>query len=284
MKKSILFIALLALGFVSHGQVENPKPSESKTKKEKAEKPAKAPKEKKAKAEKPAKAPKEKKAKAEKPAAAPKEKKAKADKTRATKPSRSAKGGKKASLKLQHVNFNCGKSFSSFSFENAAGGTDENLGYRTGSTYNLNFGLGLGAKSLFRPEIQYSEMGAKSNFIDAPVDWKLNYLGVGVAYLYQAMSNDKFSVSPGLMFGYDYLVMGEQTVGDIRYNLNESKNLKNWDLNAGFILNSRFKVTESLHLNFEYRYSLGLNQIENDPSEKSKNKGHKALVGLSFNL
>jgi hypothetical protein len=186
---------------------------------------------------------------------------------------------------LQQVNFNAGKSFSSFVYKDANGNKDENLTYRSGNTYNLSIGLALGSKHLVRPEIQYSEMGAKSSFLDAPVDWKLNYLGVGASYLYKLLNKETISLSPGLIIGYDYLLKGEQTVGTTRYNLNQNDALKMWDLNAGLLLNSRFKVTESLYLNFEYRFNMGLNQIEKqDQGEKSRNIGHKALLGLSFNL
>jgi hypothetical protein len=170
-------------------------------------------------------------------------------------------------------------------YKDANGNKDENLGYRSGNTYNLSIGLGFGSKHLVRPEIQYSEMGATSSFLDAPVDWKLNYLGMGATYLYKVLNKETISLSPGVNIGYDYLLKGEQTVGSTRYNLNQNDALKAWDLSAGILLNSRFKVTESLYLNFEYRFNMGLNQIEKqDQGEKSKNIGHKALLGLSFNL
>jgi hypothetical protein len=186
---------------------------------------------------------------------------------------------------IQQVNFNAGKSFSSFLYKDANGNKDENLSYHSGNSYNLSVGLGFGSKHLVRPEIQYSELGAKSSFLDAPVDWKLNYLGVGASYLYKLLNKETISLSPGIIVGYDYLLKGEQTVGNTRYNLTENDALKAWDLNAGLLLNSRFKVTESLYLNFEYRFNMGLNQIEKqDQGEKSKNIGHRALLGLSFNL
>jgi hypothetical protein len=186
---------------------------------------------------------------------------------------------------IQQVNFNTGRTFSSFLYKNADGNKDENLSYRSGNTYNLSIGLGFGSKHVLRPEIQYSELGAKSSFLDAPVDWKLNYLGVGASYLFKVIDKETISLSPGAIIGYDYLLKGEQTIGSARYNLNENDALKAWDLNAGLLLNSRFKVTESLYLNFEYRFNIGLNQIEKqDQGEKSKNIGHRALIGLSFNL
>jgi hypothetical protein len=186
---------------------------------------------------------------------------------------------------LQQINFSAGKTFSSFLYTDANGNKDKNLTYRSGNSYNMSLGLGFGSKHLLRPEIQYSELGAKSTSTDTPVDWKLNYLGVGASYLFKVINKENISLSPGVIIGYDYLLKGEQTIGSARYNLNEIDVLKAWDLNAGLLLNSRFKVTESLYLNFEYRFNMGLNQIEKqDQGEKSKNIGHRALVGMSFKL
>ena len=186
---------------------------------------------------------------------------------------------------IQQVNFNAGKSFSGFLYKDANGNKDENLDFRSGNSYNLSVGLGFGAEHLVRPEIHYSEMGAKSSFLDIPIDWKLNYLGIGASYLYKVLYNESITLSPGLNISSDFLLKAEQTVGSARYNLLENDALKAWDLNAGLILNSRFKVIESLFLSFEYRFQMGLNQIEKkDEGEKSRNLGHKILLGLSFNI
>lgn len=186
---------------------------------------------------------------------------------------------------IQQVNFNVGKTLSSFLYKDADGNKDENLGFRSGNTYNLSVDLGFGLKHLLRPEIIYSELGAKSSFMDVLVDWKLNYFGFGASYLYKYIDRESIAISPGAIIGYDYLLKGEQTIGSERYNLNKNDALKTWDLSLGILLNSRFKVTDSFYLNFEYRFNIGLNQIEKkDQGEKSKNIGHKALVGLSYNL
>ena len=54
---------------------------------------------------------------------------------------------------IQQVNFNAGRTFSSFLYKNADGNKDENLSYRSGNTYSLSIGLGFGSKHLVRPEI-----------------------------------------------------------------------------------------------------------------------------------
>jgi hypothetical protein len=190
-----------------------------------------------------------------------------------------------AQEKTGSIQFNLfgGKTFSSFLFKDANGQKNENLGYTSGSTFGAS--VGFGSTHQFRPEIIYSELGAQSTFNSETVDWKLTYLGGGLSYLFAIVNKETVKLSPGAMIGYDYLLKGDQTSGTVRYNLKESDALKPWDLNAGALLNSRFILTSVLSLNVEYRFNVGLNQIEKlDQGEKSRNIGHRILVGLSFNL
>jgi hypothetical protein len=183
------------------------------------------------------------------------------------------------------VNFFAGKTFSTFNFINSLGEKSKELSYTNGSNYGFNIGFNLGKRHLLRPEVAYTQAGASSTYMDQPIEWKLNYLGLGLGYLVKVLETKNLTLSPGVVLVNDYLIKGEQIVGDVRYNLNDNVVLKKWDLNAGVLLNARFKVTESLYMGFEYRFNAGLNQIEKqDQGEKTKNIIHKATVGLSFQL
>ena len=48
---------------------------------------------------------------------------------------------------LTQVNFNIGKTFTSFMYEDAEGNTNENLSYRSGTSYSLNLGFKLGSQA-----------------------------------------------------------------------------------------------------------------------------------------
>ena len=186
---------------------------------------------------------------------------------------------------LQQFNVQLGKNFSSFLYSNDAGEKDTNLSYRTGNQYLLGIGILLGSRQLIRPEIIYSEAGAKSSLQTKEINWKLNYLGVGVNYFFEVLSKSSFSFSPGVRIGCDYLLKGEQTMGDERYNIKTNDALKVWNMNVGVCLNTRFKITESLFLTAEYRFNTGLIQIEKkDEGEKTRNISHSTLLGLSFKL
>jgi hypothetical protein len=186
---------------------------------------------------------------------------------------------------IQHLNFSYGKTFTGFQYENDLGQEDENLTLANGNAYSVSLGMRLGKRHLLRPEILYSEAGAKSEFLNDPISWKLNYIGFRASYLFHVFNKSNFSISPGVIIGYDYLLKGDQFIGNTKYDLKETDALKAWGLNAGALLSGRFKVTESLSIIAEYRYNLGLNQIEKkDVGERTKNFAHKALIGLSFNI
>jgi hypothetical protein len=187
---------------------------------------------------------------------------------------------------LTQVNFNMGKTFTSFMYEDSEGNPNENLNYRSGTSYSLNLGFKLGNKHMLNPELIYQQSGAKSTINNTPVDWSMNYIGAGIGYLYTALEKESFSLSPGLVMNANYMMSGEQTIGTNRFNITEQDLLKSIDIMATFTLNSRFKVTDNLYINFNYRYGFGLIDIENieDENEKTRNIGHMASIGLSFNL
>jgi hypothetical protein len=186
---------------------------------------------------------------------------------------------------LENISFYSGKTFSSFIYKDKSGNKDNNLSYTSGNTYGLSVGLNIGKKHLIRPEIVYSELGASSEFLSIPINWRLNYLGVSTGYLYKALDKKGISLSPGLIIGYDYLLKGEQLNGNTKYNLKQNDILKAWDISTGLILNNQINITKSLNVSFEYRFNIGLNQIENqDKGEKTRNISHRLLVGLSYKL
>ena len=186
---------------------------------------------------------------------------------------------------LQQFNLNFGKQYSSFLYSDANGNTDTNLTYRSGNFYAASVGLKLNERNFLRPEINFVEAGAQSEFLETPIYYNLNYLGMNCSYLFSLLNKERFSLSTGASLGFDYLLKGEQLVGNTRYNLKENNALKTWDMNCAALTSGRFMATENLFLVCEYRFRYGLNQIEKaDASEKTHNIGHLITLGLSFNL
>ncbi len=185
-------------------------------------------------------------------------------------------------IKVDEINFLVGKNTTKFLY--AFGRETKPTQWINGNSYSLNVNFALAPKHFLRPEVNYYQAGAKTTVDDLPLNWKLTYLGVGCGYLYNVLNKKTISLSPGAVVGVDYMTRGEQTIGVNRYDVIENNYLKKLNVSAGLLLNSRFKVTETLFLSFEYRFNFGLNQIEIDSEEKTRNIGNVGLIGLSFKL
>ena len=185
-------------------------------------------------------------------------------------------------IKVDEINFLVGKNTTKFLY--AFGSETKPTQFVNGNAYSLNIGINLSEKHTLKPELNLYQAGAKTTVDDLPLNWKLTYLGVGCGYLYNVLNKNTISLSPGAVVGVDYMTRGEQTIGVNRYDVIENNYLKKLNVSAGLLLNSRFKVTETLFLSFEYRFNFGLNQIEVDSEEKTRNIGNVGLIGLSFKL
>lgn len=185
-------------------------------------------------------------------------------------------------IKVDEINFLVGKNTTKFLY--AFGSETKSTQWINGNSYSLNVNLALAPKHFLRPEVNYYQAGAKSNVDNLALGWKLNYLGLGCGYAYKALSLKSISVSTGASFGLDFLTKGEQTIGNERYSITESNVLKRLNVGTNLFANAQFKVTETLYLQFEYRFGIGLNQIEKDAGEKTRNISNTALIGLSFKL
>jgi hypothetical protein len=144
--------------------------------------------------------------------------------------------------------------------------------------------LELAPKHFLRPELNYYQAGAKSDIDNLALTWKLNYLGLGCGYAYKVLSLKTISLSTGASFGLDFMTKGEQTIGNERYSITDSEAMKRLNIGSNVFANAKFKVTETLYLQFEYRFGYGLNQIEKDSGEKTRNISNTAFIGLSFKL
>jgi hypothetical protein len=183
-------------------------------------------------------------------------------------------------IKVEEINFLVGKNSTKFLY--AFGSETKPTQWINGNSYSLNVNLALAPKHYLRPEVNYYQAGAKSSVDNLALGWKLNYLGLGCGYAYKALEIKTVALFAGASLGLDLMTKGEQTIGSERYSVIESQSLKRFNLSSSLFASTQFKVTETLYLQFEYRLGLGLNQIEKDAGEKTRNIANTALVGLSF--
>jgi hypothetical protein len=188
------------------------------------------------------------------------------------------------SQKDLRLNLFYGKNATNFIFKD--GLTTKSTKYTFGEFYGLSLGIKATPRQSFRPEINFYQAGAKSTFNETQLNWKLDYVSAGCAYLVKILGKDStnFALSTGAFFSLDYLVKGSQAIGATNYNIIRENSLQRYNINSAFLLNGTYKVTESLFLNFEYRFNFGLNNIEKDQNEKTRNIGNTGAIGISFKL
>lgn len=185
------------------------------------------------------------------------------------------------------LNIIFGKNASTFGFVDSNGIKLKDMEYSQGNTFGIGMGITLADKHLIIPEFLYYEAGAKSDFEGTPLSWKLNYIGLGCGYGYKVINKSRFSMIPGVMLGADYLTKGIQTIGLNNYDVRKIEALTTWNMRSSFFLNNRLKVSEFMSIMFEYRFAIGLNQIENkdsDVNQKTRNIGHNFLLGFNIQL
>lgn len=178
-----------------------------------------------------------------------------------------------------------GKVFSTFLFRNSDNNRDETLKYVANNYLGISYDIAVGQRHLFRPEIAYREAGARSQINNLKLSWDLKYFDFNFSYLFKTYGNQKFSLYQGFGPSFGYLLAGEQYTGLNYVDLKENKSLKTTDFGLNFIANAKLRIIDSLYLSVEYRYGLGLQQIEKDankPSQVTRNRYHGVLLGLSF--
>lgn len=181
-----------------------------------------------------------------------------------------------------------GPTFSTFLFRNSESDRDESLKHLNTSYFGVSYDMLFGEKHLIRPEIAYKQAGARSDLNNIPLRWELNYLDINVSYSFQLYAWEKVQLYMGLGPAMSILMGGEQQIGDRVYDVVEEESLKRIDFGVNFMAHSKFLISENLYLTLEYRYGLGILQIESNvdqPDEQtSRNRYHAVLAGLAFNL
>lgn len=187
-------------------------------------------------------------------------------------------------MSLGEITLVGGKNFSSFLYKDSGGAKDKTLDYVMYNSFGANFNFTKG-NHIIRPEIMFRQAGAKSDYEGTALSWKMNYLDLNFGYLYSVVNSDKFSISPGVAIGAGYMLNGEQYIGETRYSVVETQKLKRFDFGFQGITNFKAYLNESFTISLEYRFGMGITQIENDVNAQvSRNIYHSALLGFGILL
>ncbi len=186
-----------------------------------------------------------------------------------------------------HLHLKSGKSFSSFLFKDSESFKEKDLDYAFNNYFAISYDNYLSERNILRAEFGLREAGAKAIIDEVKYEWNFNYLDLQVAYLFKYLGNEKYGLHVGAAPYLGFLLTGEQSVGQTYYNVKKERAIKTVDFGVNFLTNAQFRVAENIYVTLEYRYGLGLLNIETDgdnPDQVTRNRSHFVLAGLSFNL
>lgn len=145
------------------------------------------------------------------------------------------------------------------------------LGYR----YTADFGL------VVRTGIGMRKAGATLVYDESEYSWKLQYLNakLGIGYMYKTKRVNPYFVAYGY---YSHLLQGSQTLNNEHFNIVESELLKRSDYGLIFAPGVELKFSELLSSYLEFNYLMGLQNIETDAGQTTKNYAYGVTLGLAF--
>lgn len=192
-----------------------------------------------------------------------------------------------AAIAQSHITLKSGISFTSFVFKDSESIKTKDLTHVFNNYSAFSYENYIGERNILRAELGLRQAGSKAIIDEVRYHWDFNYLDINLAYLFKIVGNENYGLHIGASPYIGFLLSGEQSIGESYYDVKEDKSIKTIDSGINFLANAQFKVAENIFVSLEYRYGLGLVNIETDdinPDQYSRNNAHSILAGLSFNL
>lgn len=189
----------------------------------------------------------------------------------------------KHSTAQKSMTFDAGQMFSTFKFVDSTGTKGNNYS-NDGGAFAYNFGYRCIIKNGFFINSNIGFRNAKISLVDEgrKVGWNLQYADASVGLGYILNKNrlqPYFSAAPYL----GYLFNAKQTINGETFDI-RNKYFKSADF--GFIFSPGLKgvLNDYVSIFAEYKYLLGLSNIEKTAEQKTFNRNYSFNIGLSFNI
>ena len=125
--------------------------------------------------------------------------------------------------------------------------------------------------------------GAATVYEGLDVNWVTQYANasIGLGYLYNKWRlKPYFSASP--YFGY--LLKANETIGITNYDLKSSSIMNSTDIGLIFSTGVKFVLTNFISLYTDYKYILGVHNVENTTGKESYNRGFSFNLGIAITI
>jgi opacity protein-like surface antigen len=168
----------------------------------------------------------------------------------------------------QHVNIGIKGGVNLYNIHNDNGTKyDMKVGYNIGLLGHIH----LGSQFAMQPELVFSTQGAKYKIANTNAELNLNYINIPL--LFQYMFDNGFRLEAGPQLGF--LVSAKSKVGNTSTDIKNNFNAVDIGLGVGMSY-----VNPPSGFGFDIRYNVGLNDISENSSVKTSNRG--AQIGVFY--
>ncbi len=184
-------------------------------------------------------------------------------------------------LELSEIRVVGGKNFSTLRFTNSQGQLDQDIRIKSFNTYGISTNFNID-RNVIRAELSLREAGAQAIKNEQELSWKLNYLDFSLAYLFEVVRVDQYTLAIGAGATTGTLIGGEQMIGLQRHEIIQKEAFNRLDFMANGMVNFHTQVTKTFSISFEYRFGHSLLNIENHETQDTRNMYHAGFVGVGY--
>lgn len=181
------------------------------------------------------------------------------------------------------VTFDAGQVFSTFKFIDSESNQPKEFTHNSGFGFSLGYRYPLPNELFIRANIGLREAGASMIYEGLNVNWNIQYAdaNIGLGYMYNKWRLKPYcAVSPYL----GYMLKANQLIGAFNYDMKEIKSMKTTDIGLFFSPGLKIALSKSIAFYAEYKYILGLKNLETATDKKSTNRGWAINFGVAVTV
>lgn len=172
----------------------------------------------------------------------------------------------------QELLFSSGINYTTYEYKNSLGQANQNLTGGTGNYFELSYLHKIDttetkAKLKYIVGVVFNEFNANGGNLISVYSWKTGYLGIKGGMGYTIISTKSgFSAGVNLAVNANTILIGEQQINGLFYDLTEQEEFKGYFLQSMAGLDFAYEISPKINLGVGYSYSKNL-KISNKTEE-----------------
>lgn len=172
----------------------------------------------------------------------------------------------------QELLFSSGINYTTYEYKNSLGQANQNLTGGNGNYFELSYlhkidTIGTKAKLKYLVGVVFNEFNANGGNLINVYSWKTGYLGIkgGIGYIIISTKSG-FSAGVNLAVNANTILIGEQQINGLFYDLTEQEEFKGYFLQSMAGLDFAYEISHKINIGLGYSYSKNL-KISNKTEE-----------------